>query len=533
MANIVTIDGCPVYNAIIGDNSQGMDKISLVDYPAVMSDFVKMHRAEEAKQVLLSVQDEEKRLVYGVIMRADFPIYRKDEKLGAYYIIYKADTIRQMAEKYLADGKCNNVNLMHEDGSDVEGVQMVQYFIKDADKGINPVGFDNIADGSLFGEFHITNDEVWEKVKDGTYRGFSLEGWFDLVPETNEDEVRSIVDTLAGAFASLFRKSNTQTNMTRLERIKAAIAKALVACANCTTDKGILYWDGEDEVAVDTPVFTDEAKETPAEDGEYVREDGTTIVVAGGKVTEIKPKEDEPTEPAPAPQENSKVSTEGGDLIYAGEGELAEGTPVFTDEDMQTPAPDGEYKTADGKVIVVAEGKVTEIKDAQADPEPQENAQKLRIAEVVAKMSASFSEIEAKICEAIAGLGYHDFYLEDAGEDFAVIWVWDSMAGASKYFRFSLSVAEDGNVTIAGEGIQVKPAFVPMDYDPSATPAPATETGEEVEQLRAQVKELEEKLAKTPATISAHAAYHKLANTPAESEVKAGKDRRCVTRKTL
>lgn len=320
MATIVTIDGIPVYDAIISDSSQGMDKISLVDAPAVMSDFLKFK--EQDKQVLFSVADEDKRLVYGVIMRADFPIYRKDEQMGEFYIIYKADTIRQMAEKYLADGKCNNINLMHQDGSDVDGVQMVQYFIKDSAMGVCPAGFDNISDGSLFGEFHITNDEVWAKVKDGTYKGFSLEGYFDLIPETNEKDVQSIVDTLAGAFSRLFKQS---FNMTKLEKIKAALAKILVECANCTTDKGILYWDGDDTLAVDMPVFTDEAKTTPAEDGDYIKEDGSTIVVKDGKVSEIKPKvEDKPVENAgenePAaeggndePAADNKPSADGGD----------------------------------------------------------------------------------------------------------------------------------------------------------------------------------------------------------------------------
>ena len=319
MATIVTIDGIPVYDAIISDSSQGMDKISLVDAPAVMSDFLKFK--EQDKQVLFSVADEDKRLVYGVIMRADFPIYRKDEQMGEFYIIYKADTIRQMAEKYLADGKCNNINLMHQDGSDVDGVQMVQYFIKDSAMGVCPAGFDNISDGSLFGEFHITNDEVWAKVKDGTYKGFSLEGYFDLIPETNEKDVQSIVDTLAGAFSRLFKQS---FNMTKLEKIKAALAKILVECANCTTDKGILYWDGDDTLAVDMPVFTDEAKTTPAEDGDYIKEDGSTIVVKDGKVSEIKPKvEDKPVENA---GENEPAAEGGNDEPAADNEPSADGS---------------------------------------------------------------------------------------------------------------------------------------------------------------------------------------------------------------
>lgn len=527
MATIATIDGIPVYNAIIGDDSQGMQKISLVDLPAVLTDFVKLRKEDRKEQTLFAIQNEEKRLVYGVIMRADFPIYRYSEKEGEYYIIYKADTIRQMAEKYLADGNCNNVNLMHEEGTDVEGVQMVQYFIKDTERGISPTGFESIADGSLFGEFHCTNDEVWEEIKAGTYRGFSLEGYFDLVPNEDVEGVSDIVDRLAGAFSALFSKTKSKNNMTRLERIKAAIAKALVAFSNCTTDKGILYWDGEEEIAVDDFVFTDEGKNTPAEDGEYTREDGTTIVVVGGKVTEIKPKEEEP-----APAEMSKVTTDGGDLVYAEEGDLVAGTAVFTDETMTTPAPDGEYKTED-KIIVVADGVVAEIKEIEeVEPTTGETALSRRIKQIVAEMSASFTEKEEAIVRALKAVGLIDFWLTDAGDDFAVVEVWDG--SEYKLFRYPITFAEDGSVTVTGEGEESKWAVVPIDFDPATTSSPATtETGEEVEQLRAQVAELEAKLSKKPAAPSAHTAFGALNSSVKASNEEETSDRRCVRRKTL
>ena len=76
---IVTIGGIPVYNAIVSDEETGMLKISLVDDPAVMSNFM----AFDAKKmpVMYAIQDEEKRLVRGCIMRCDFPIYRRDSSL--------------------------------------------------------------------------------------------------------------------------------------------------------------------------------------------------------------------------------------------------------------------------------------------------------------------------------------------------------------------------------------------------------------------------------------------------------------------
>lgn len=183
-----TFGGLPVFDALVPDDDTGMLKISLVDLPAVMSDFLVFKQEREVQ--MYSIQDDEKRLVYGVVVRADYPIIRKSEKIGDYYIVFKADTIRKMAEKYLAEGRQNEVNVMH--STDVDGVQMVQWFIKDSARGVNPAGFEDIADGSLFAEFHIAdNDEVWEAVKAGTYKGFSLEGVFDFEPEAEVATLRS------------------------------------------------------------------------------------------------------------------------------------------------------------------------------------------------------------------------------------------------------------------------------------------------------------------------------------------------------
>lgn len=62
-----------------------------------------------------------------------------------------------------------------------------------------------------------------------------------------------------------------------------------------------------------------------------------------------------------------EVSTDKGLLEYTGE-ELVVGAEVFIDGE---PAPDGEYKIAEDKVIVVADGKVAEIKEPEPEPEPE------------------------------------------------------------------------------------------------------------------------------------------------------------------
>ena len=62
-----------------------------------------------------------------------------------------------------------------------------------------------------------------------------------------------------------------------------------------------------------------------------------------------------------------EMSTDKGLLEYTGE-ELVVGAEVFIEGN---PAPDGEYKIAEDKVIVVADGKVAEIKEPAPKPEPE------------------------------------------------------------------------------------------------------------------------------------------------------------------
>lgn len=375
------IGNIPVFDAVISDDDCGMLCISLVDAPAVMSDFLAF--AEDKQRLNYAVQDEDKRIVRGCVMRADFPIYRKDQAHGEFYIIYTADTIRTMAEKYLAESRQNDVNVMHLPDSFVNGVHMVQYFIKDTANGVNPQGFEDCADGSLFAEFHVVNDGVWAAVKDGTFKGFSLEGVFELAPNERQDEVSEIAETLQGKFSTKHKK------MTKLNKIFEALRKALVSAAeeltfgNVTTDKGVLAWDGEDDLKEGDEVFVEDAEgeRTPAADGEYITDDNKTIVVVDGKVAEIRDPEAE-VAPEPAAEEEdavamAEVKTDKAVLVWHTEDALAAGDEVFvTNEDgEEVPAEDGDYLTEDGKVIVVADGKVAEIKDAEAEVAPEESAE--------------------------------------------------------------------------------------------------------------------------------------------------------------
>lgn len=303
MATTAKIKGLPVFRAVLTDAECGMKKISLVDAPAVESDFLAFE--EDKMQVKYSVQDEEKHLCYGVIMRANFPIYRYDERRGEYFIIYEADTIREMAEKYLVESRQNNVNTMHGEDTDVEGVHLVQYFIKDTAKGINPEGFEAIEDGSLFAEFHVVSDDIWAEVKAGTYKGFSLEGVFALAPidaVLSTEKIQDFIDYLEDLGYNKINKED----MAVIEKLKAKLAEMVSegeatetaeveeekkeeTFGSVTTDKGLMAWEGDEPLKVGDKFYavSEDGEKALAESDTYTTEDGHAIRVEAGEVKDI------------------------------------------------------------------------------------------------------------------------------------------------------------------------------------------------------------------------------------------------------
>lgn len=116
--------------------------------------------------------------------------------------------------------------------------------------------------------------------------------------------------------------------MSKLEKIKAELAKLLIKYSVVKTDKAVLEYDGEELVAgMDVYITDEEGNKVPAEDGEYVTEDNKTITVKDGKVESIvdkaaevdaeeeEKKEDEPMEepmeePMPEDKKEDEVSLE-------------------------------------------------------------------------------------------------------------------------------------------------------------------------------------------------------------------------------
>ena len=220
-------------------------------------------------------------------------------------------------------------------------------------------------------------------------------------------------------------------------------------------------------------------------------------------------------------EKNSETAKDGRVIYW--EGELAEGTALYVldEEGNEVACPDGEVIIEDKK-IVVADGKVSTIETVAAEePEPMEptdepaptemkndvpNSKANKFSAIVDFYSMSYDERWQLLYKAAQELYPDDFlYIEDAGDDYAVICLYDD--DDAKLYKYS--VTWDNDIPTLSNPIEVKRGYITVNEN--AEPAPATEPINEdsamaeqmaeLEALRTEVEELRAKLAQ-PAKMS-------------------------------
>lgn len=186
----------PLYKVEVGDG--GVTAVSLVEYPAVESDFLLLSKEKEKKRLLMS--DEKKHRVLGCVLRADFPIYRVEDDYE-YNLVFSRESIEQLSRKMFKSGSFGVNNAQHTHSKDLsDKLELIQMFIKDSKKGIAPEGFKDIADGSLFAEYQVLDDDLWKDIEDGKMNGFSVECSIGVVKVDKDEEfVLSAIDRLRNA----------------------------------------------------------------------------------------------------------------------------------------------------------------------------------------------------------------------------------------------------------------------------------------------------------------------------------------------
>ena len=151
----------------------GIEAISIVESPAIESDFVALKNEE----VKLAEVDKDKRILLGALLIPDKPIYRYNEE-GEYYIFFSKDTVSKASQMYLRNGYQNATTLEHD--KVLTGLTLVESWIVEdevQDKS-RKYGL-NVPVGTWMGAVKVNNEEIWkEYVKTNKVKGFSIEGYF-------------------------------------------------------------------------------------------------------------------------------------------------------------------------------------------------------------------------------------------------------------------------------------------------------------------------------------------------------------------
>ena len=181
-------DGKPLLRLTISGDGDGVDIISLVEYPAVERNFIQL-----SEEVKLSLNDEKKELL-GVALIPDFPIYRRD-KQGEYYIVFSADSIRKIAIDFYKKLNVNMADVEHSHNME-NGITYFQSLIVDKENGICPAAFKDLPNGTWIIGCKIDNTDVWNAVKNGTVKGFSIDGIFHAEDEEEHKRNQTEKETI-------------------------------------------------------------------------------------------------------------------------------------------------------------------------------------------------------------------------------------------------------------------------------------------------------------------------------------------------
>ena len=179
-----------IYYVQLEDELQGIYAISLVRHPAVKEDFICLSSENVVGEIKLSAFDHSKHIISGVALLADTPIKRfSPAEGGTYYITFPKDEIRKIVEKVFVSGGLNNINLQHDSEQLVNNkMNLIESYIIDRERGISPVEFQNVTDGSWIVSYKITDDALWEEIVNGSeLNGFSIEGRFKFSLQKDDE----------------------------------------------------------------------------------------------------------------------------------------------------------------------------------------------------------------------------------------------------------------------------------------------------------------------------------------------------------
>lgn len=291
----------PNYQIAINEDANDLTGVHLVSWvidPAVESTSVFLSK-NESKEVKLSTYDE-KQIMTSCVLRADFPIYRKDKDGTEYNIIFSKEEIFKIAKKFFQNKLIDQTSFEHNGFKLNDNVVVESWFAiekPELDKGyqlgITDYNSQPMNSGSWFMSYYIPNKDLYQKLKAEKF-AFSIEGLFNevLIPENKLKNQNTMSKSLFKMVSDLISKMKTKEGKTVVidDTGNASIEGKPITDGNIEFEDGSIAVieknllqdikqpvvvaetkETEVPVTVDQSTQTTETKETPAVEDEVAK----------------------------------------------------------------------------------------------------------------------------------------------------------------------------------------------------------------------------------------------------------------------
>lgn len=305
---------------------EGITAISLVKNPAFEANWVAFSDAENIDDILKDKRyafksiDEDQRIIVGPGLIPDKMIYRRNDAGEESFVYFSVDTIRELAERFLLQGRQNNLTIEHRDTlNDLFVVE--SWIVEDPARDKSTVYGYDLPVGTWFVKVKVLNDFVWDAVKNGDVLGFSVEGVFTHELIKNQKQMKTTkLDDYLSQIRALFTDEPTPEP-------KPEVFGSVDATAPGGEAVAISFPGDVLEAGVTATIVVGE-EELPIPTGEYALPDDMVAIVADeGTIGEIRAAEPaEEPEPEPAAE---GMSAEQIDKIVNG---IAEVLATFSEE---------------------------------------------------------------------------------------------------------------------------------------------------------------------------------------------------------
>lgn len=180
----------------------GVFAVSIVKSPAIEKNFFAF--SEEPKKVNRMFFNEEQMIITGAALVPDLKIYRNDLGNGEEgYVYFTKETIKQISEKFFRDlTPVQSTTLEHQENTDQ--LKLIESWIIDDETYDKAYKFDkDLPVGTWMLSYKVTDNELWEQIKDGTYNGFSVEASLDVMFSKQIDPLDQVINDLKAFIENL------------------------------------------------------------------------------------------------------------------------------------------------------------------------------------------------------------------------------------------------------------------------------------------------------------------------------------------